>query len=419
MSTLERVLEQLGGAAHAELVEERLDLLRFGRSRITYQHSEDRVTLRARIIRDGRAVWGTLGTTAPAAVAALSRRLEAHARALPPGDPAPLAPPTASRPAATAFGDAGPAGDEARIALFREAAGSLPERATLGGSVLHSTTRHAVANTAGTRREERRTRAAIQVIGTLDGRSSWARVVARDAAQIAAPDIRAGLAARPARDIRPGRFRAVLAPQAVVTLLATLGHVAFAEGAPGSVADRLGKRLFSPLLSVADDGCDEDGLPSTFDCEGVAKARVALVENGVARGVVTHRTGHSAPPGWRFGAGPAASHLAMAPGSLEEEQLLQACERGLYLQRIDYVRVVQPRQMLVTGSSRDATLWVEGGEIAARLPQFRFTLRLDELFDALLAVGRRRERGDTVFMESVVAPGAVVDGFPVDLVTGG
>ncbi len=61
---------------------------------------------------------------------------------------------------------------------------------------------------------------------------------------------------------------------------------------------------------------------------------------------------------------------------------------------------------------------VEGGEIVARLPQFRFTLRLDELFASLAAVGVRRERGETVFMESVTAPGAVVDGFPVDFVTG-
>ena len=79
---------------------------------------------------------------------------------------------------------------------------------------------------------------------------------------------------------------------------------------------------------------------------------------------------------------------------------------------------MQPRQTLVTGSSRDATLWLEGGRAAARVPQFRFTVRLDELFSSLETLGARRERGEAVFMESVVAPGAVTTSFPVDVVTG-
>jgi hypothetical protein len=34
------------------------------------------------------------------------------------------------------------------------------------------------------------------------------------------------------------------------------------------------------------------------------------------------------------------------------------------------------------------------------------------------SLGSRRERGETEFMESVVAPGAVATAFPVDVVTG-
>jgi predicted Zn-dependent protease len=413
MSTLDldRVLDALGAPAHVELVDERLELLRFGRSRLTYQHSEERLTLRARLIRDGRSVWGVLGSTDPARLSELRTRLERLAASLPPGDPAPLALPTARRPATTAH-----PGELDRLALFEQAQAALPPGATLGGSVLQATARHAVANTDGVRAEEARTRAAVQVIGSLDGSSSWGRTVARDGAECLVPDVGAGLAPLPERALEPGRYPAVLAPQAVVTLLATLGQVAFAQNAPGSYADRVGERVLSPLLTIVDDGCDGAGLPSTFDCEGVAKARVPLVEEGVVRGVVTASSGHSAPPAWRFGAGPAASHLVVAPGAASDEELLAACGCGLYLQRVDYVRVVQPRRTLVTGSSRDATLWLEDGVPAARLPQFRFTVRLDELFSRILALGTRRERGETVFMESIVAPGAAVDGFPVDLI---
>jgi predicted Zn-dependent protease len=337
---------------------------------------------------------------------------------LPRGAVAAFAASSELRPATTTFASTSGATAEDRVALFERAAASVPDGAAIGGSVTHVTATHSVANTDGVRRAETRTRAAMQVVATVGDRSSWARVVARDAAEVDVPDVGAGLAELPSRELAPGRYRAVLAPQAVVTLLATLGQVAFAAGAGGSLEDRVGAELFSLLLSVVDDGCDDAGLPSTFDCEGVAKARVPLVERGVVRGVVSHATGHAVPPGWRFGAGPAASHLLLAAGDATDEALLEACGDGLYLQRVDYVRVVQPRQTVVTGSSRDATLWIAGGRPVARLPQFRFTLRLDELFASVAALGARRERGETPFMESIVTPGMVVDAFPVDLVTG-
>jgi predicted Zn-dependent protease len=414
MSDAERVLEQLGAPAHVELVDERLELLRFGGSRVTYQHSEERLTLRARLIRDGRSVWGTLATTEPEAVRALRERLERLAASLPPGDPPPLAAPGEPRAAVTAHASTEEADAADRIALLRDAQAAAPRGATLGGSILHAVATHAVANTEGVRAEERRTRAAMQLVSTLDGDSSWGRVVSRDAGECRVPELDGHRL--PQRELVPGRYRAVLSPQAVVTLLATLGQVAFADAGQGTFADRVGEQLLSPLVSIADDGCDPAGLPSSFDCEGVPKQRVQLVEDGVVRGVVTRGTGHAVPPAWRFGGGPAASHLSLEPGRANDADLLAACGSGLYLQRVDYVRVVQPKRTLVTGSSRDGTFRVGSGRIVARVPQFRFTLRLDELFRDVLALGARRERGETVFMESVVAPGLTVDGFPVDLI---
>jgi hypothetical protein len=52
----------------------------------------------------------------------------------------------------------------------------------------------------------------------------------------------------------------------------------------------------------------------------------------------------------------------------------------------------------------------------ARAPQFRFTVRLSGLLGSIEAVGCRRERGDSVFMESVVAPAILVSAMPVQVV---
>jgi len=230
----------------------------------------------------------------------------------------------------------------------------------------------------------------------------------------------------PRRELQTGRtYRAVLAPQAMITLVATLGQMAFGGGV-SAFSTRLGEPVLSPLMDLVDDGCDENGLPTTFDCEGAAKQQVELLRQGVVRGLVRDAhsgaarslasTGHAVPPAWRFGADPLPSHLLLAPGGASEADLLVACDHGLYIQRVDYVRVVHGRETLLTGTPRDTVLLIEHGRVVARVPQFRFTVRLTDLFspDGLVALGARRERGETPFMESVVAPGSVVSSFPVD-----
>jgi predicted Zn-dependent protease len=405
---IERLLDE-SGADHVELLRERQELLRFGGSRITYQHSEEKLTVRA---RRGEA-WVTLGK---ADAGALRERLagvrRSHVFASEAGS-RPFRPVRAVRTAFSATEEATPAD---RVARFREALGTLPAGAKLGGSVAHTVVEQQIANAAGLRREERRTRALVQLIASEDGRSSYARGLHRDAAQL--PDlswVADSLADLPRRPLEPGRYRAALGPQAMIVLAATLAQYAF-HPAEGAFADRLGEQVLGENVSMHDDGADPDGMPTTFDCAGTAKQRVALVENGVAAGVVRRDTGHDVPPAWRFGGGPSPSHVFVAAGDADD--LAAACDTGLSIQRVDYVRMMNPRELRVTGSSRDATLWLEDGLPVARVPQFRFTVRLDELFSSLEALGAKRARGETVFMESIVAPGAVAAAFPVDFVTG-
>jgi hypothetical protein len=93
-SRLLDLLDILGSPAHLEWLSERHELLRFADSRVTYQHSEDRVVVRARLIRDGRAAWGTTSAVSAPALHKLRGRLEAMVSALPPGGDTHLAEPT-------------------------------------------------------------------------------------------------------------------------------------------------------------------------------------------------------------------------------------------------------------------------------------------------------------------------------------
>ena len=434
LANLSELLEMLGPPAHLEALVERQELLRFANSRVTYQHSEERILVRARIIRDGRAAWGTTSNLEPAALLALRERLEKIIGALPRNGTPYLAEQTAAASASTYFASTASATAHDRAGLFRDALEQLPAGATLGGSIAHGVVEHSVANTNGVARSEQRTRAAAQFIGSLGEQSSFGRAIHRDASalpiQSVMNEVLAGLTVLPQRPLEAGTYRALLGPQAAITLLAIFAQIAlggrqYLDGL-SAVSGQMDEKVVSPLLTLVDDGGDDAGLPTTFDTEGHAKQRVLLVDHGRLAGVVhdaqtAHRahglpTGHAAPPGWRFGADPIPSHLFIDVGSATDGDLLGAVGSGLAIQRVDYVRVVNARQTLVTGTTRDATQWIQDGRIVARVPHFRFTLRLTDLLNCVEAVGSRRERGDSVFMESVVAPAIVVTALPVQTV---
>jgi predicted Zn-dependent protease len=429
-----RLLDLLGGDAHLEMLDERQELLRLAHSRPTYQHSEQRLTLRVCLLRNGRSGWGTLGTLDEAALTALRARLEAALARVAPGDEELAHDEALVEAPETSFAATLTAGADERVSLLCELDTAFPE-AELGGSLADTVVEHVVASSTGIFRRETRTRSAVQLIASADGRTSFARVLHRDRSAVLAElpaaeeRLRAALADMPSRRLESGSYRAVLAPQAVAGVLGPFAYATFSGRAvaAGETASSSGAALASSLVDLVDDARDPAGLPTGFDCEGVAKRCVTLLAEGVPAGAVhdaasaratgAEPTGHAVPPAWRFGGGPSVSHLVMAAGEASDEELLAACGAGLYVQRVDYLRVVQPRQLLASGSSRDGTLWVEDGRVVARLPQFRFTVRLDDVLRAVELVGARRERSEFPFLESVVAPGAVLSAFPVDALT--
>ena len=221
----------------------------------------------------------------------------------------------------------------------------------------------------------------------------------------------------------------LLKPQAANALIATYGYAvlganAYATGR-SAVAGRLGEKVASELITLVDDGGDADGLPSGFDAEGNVRRRTPLIDHGVLTGVVSDQrragvtggvpTGHAVPDGWRFGGDPVPSHLLLEAGESTEDELLAECGSGLVVNRLDYLRVLHPKETLVTGTTRDATYWAEDGKLVAWHPQLRFTFRMDEVMNAILGVGSVRERCDQTFMESVVVPSLLIDAGPLVL----
>lgn len=421
-----QALKIFGSGAHIDVSDETIGLLRYANSRVTAQHGEQRLRARIRLERDGKVVYGSLDTLEAEAVQALASTMTTALTDLGAGAVAGdvhIGTPTPSQTVE-------PIGAEARHALFTKLRDDLGQRALLGGAIRTEVCDRIVAGAEGIFQAETLTKLALQALASNRDGSASVRLITRNPAEISidgiAEQLFADLAPMPMCAPDPGPCQVVLRPQAAMSLIGTYGYAAL--GAAGYAAGRtaasvpMGQQIVSEQVTIVDDAHDPDGLPSQFDSEGTTRRRVPLITRGRLTGVVSdsrraevtggRSTGHATPFNWRFGGDPVPTHMLLDAGDATESDLIASCERGLVVSRLDYLRVLHPKDTLVTGTTRDATYWVEGGRIVGRHPAVRFTFRMNEALKAVLAVGKQRERSEQVFMESVVAPGMLIDAGP-------
>lgn len=93
------------------------------------------------------------------------------------------------------------------------------------------------------------------------------------------------VAALPETAPAAGEHPAVLEPEALAELLAQTGAHVFSAPA-GALDGRLGTRVTAPSINLSDSPRYGTTLPRAFDAEGVPKAPIPLVQDGVAHRVV-------------------------------------------------------------------------------------------------------------------------------------
>jgi predicted Zn-dependent protease len=184
--------------------------------------------------------------------------------------------------------------------------------------------------------------------------------------------------ARPARTLSPGEVRAYLAPAAVDELLTMLswgGVSDKAQRTKQSCIQKLadGEAQLSPQISLREHAAE--GLAPAFDEAGFTRpAQVALIDGGRHVGsLVSPRTAREygiAANGADEDEG--LQSLDLAPGRLAESQALDALDTGLYVGNLHYLNFSDRAGGRITGLTRFATFWVEGGKIVAPVNVMRF-----------------------------------------------
>ena len=245
-------------------------------------------------------------------------------------------------------------------------------------------------------------------VGTID-----APAVAR----IAAEKARAGAAPRA---VDPGNWTVVLEPAAFGELFVYLtDHFSAQSYDEGSsfCSDGLDREYFSENVTVYDDYAHPLAPGMPFDFEGYPTQRLALVEKGVVRNIVTDsyyarklerpNTGHALPAPNAYG--PQPRNVAVAGGAKPLAQLIGETPRGLLVTRLWYVRPVDRKRAIVTGMTRDGTFLIENGRIIRGVHNLRFNV---SILDALRACEFSEEQRRTgSYHYSLVAPAAKITGF--------
>lgn len=260
------------------------------------------------------------------------------------------------------------------------------QRITGAGFQAARTGAAATATANGNRRYFRSTRADFSVTArTPDGTGSGYYsgdhfdLSRLDAQQIAAEAVNKAVRSQNPQPIEPGNYPVILEPQAVADLIGTLNGAFDARPAEEgrsafSAKDgktRLGEAMFHEGINLYSDPNHADLPSAPATNEGVPAARLSLVKGGTIENLVYSR--HWAQEKKRDATpGPTNFILEGTQAPASKDEMIKGMKRGLLITRFWYVRLVDPRTLVLTGLTRDGLWWIENGQIRNPVRNLRF-----------------------------------------------
>ncbi len=165
------------------------------------------------------------------------------------------------------------------------------------------------------------------------------------------------------------------------------------------MAGKIGEKITGDNITIIEDPMAPEfaGLP--FDYEGVPRKQVTLIENGIAKGVVSNSyfarllqsesTGHALPPNNTYG--PYPKYMAVGAGNSTIEEMVASTSRGVYITHFWYVNFLNPMKTQVTGTTRDGTFLIENGKVGGAIKNMRINQSILEAFANAEMISKTRE----------------------------
>jgi len=231
---------------------------------------------------------------------------------------------------------------------------------------------------------------------------------------------------KPSMALKPGHYRAYLAPAALHEILEMTSYGGFSLKQHRTSQSPLLKlarqeRLLAPSINIVEN--HQQGLTPLFTPGGFIKPeRVDLIRQGHCVDCL------AAPRSAReYGmsvnaASECPESVDMMGGDLAMNDVLTALDTGLYINNLWYCNFSDRVECRLTGMTRYACFWVEHGRIKAPIDEMRFDDSIYRILgDNLIGLTREREfrfDANTYHRRSTASmrlPGALVDDFNLTL----
>jgi predicted Zn-dependent protease len=280
----------------------------------------------------------------------------------------------------------------------------------------------AIANSKGVKRFHRSTDSGLNIKAIGSDSSGYAEGFSRcfsdlNPTALAERAARKAAAGKVPRALEPGKYTVIMEPAAFREFLGYLswigfGAQAFDEGS-SFMSGKLGQKIVGENISIRDDWAHPLGSGIPFDFEGVPRQKVDLLHHGVAKDVVYDsyyaaklkhaNTGHALPA--PNSDGPLPLNIVVDPGTRSIEEMIKGVTHGVLMTRTWYIRLVDQKQTIITGMTRDGLFLIERGNITKGLKNMRFNESI------IGALGRCELASPLVRSESHVLPAVKIDDF--------
>jgi len=233
---------------------------------------------------------------------------------------------------------------------------------------------------------------------------------------------------KPGKKIKPGAYRTYIAPAGVADIVGMfswggVGEASIQQGDSSLCKMRQNGIKMSPCFSLSEDFTS--GIVPRFNSNGeLAPEKLDLILAGSLKNtLVSTRTAKEYGVQSNFaGEGESLRSPVLSPGDLNEDEVVQKIDNGIYLSNLHYLNWSDRPGGRITGMTRYACFWVENGEVVAPIENMRFDDSIYNFFgDNLEAVTDKAhlhpavETYDGRELGGVSCPGILLKSFELTL----
>lgn len=195
--------------------------------------------------------------------------------------------------------------------------------------------------------------------------------------------------------VEPGRYTAILEPQAVSDIFTPVVRFldrSMAESGIGPFAaedgnSKIGQQILDPRITISADPMDPDlGFPP-FDQGGNVYHAVNWIDKGVLKELSYLRQYGVQQLGKNSGL-PNSLAFRLSGGTSTIDDMIATTRRGLLVTRFYGVGIIDKKSLLCTGYTRDGLWLIENGKISKPVKNFRITESPLFIFNNLDALGQ-------------------------------